>query len=76
MEGVGELERDVEVRAAAAEPVDEVLGGVARDGELVGQPDMVVVDSGDAVLVVPRDRSQDVRSVVQSLKARGLGKFE
>jgi mannose-1-phosphate guanylyltransferase len=38
---------------------------------------MVVVDSGDALLVVPRDRSQDVRAVVEALKrSRGLAKFE
>ena len=41
-----------------------------KEGELV------VVDAGDAVLVVPRDRSQDVRAVVQALKGRRLGKFE
>ena len=53
-----------------------VVVGSGRPLGLVGLRDMVVVDSGDAVLVVPRDRSQDVRAVVQSLKARGLGKFE
>jgi len=50
--------------------------GSGRPLGLVGLRDMVVVDAGDAVLVVPRDRSQDVRAVVQSLRARGLGKFE
>lgn len=53
-----------------------VVVGSGRPLGLVGLKDMVVVDSGDAVLVVPRDRSQDVRAVVQSLKARGLGRFE
>jgi mannose-1-phosphate guanylyltransferase len=38
--------------------------------------EVVVVDAGDAVLVVPKDRSQDVRSVVQALRKHGLGKFE
>ena len=33
------------------------------------------VDSGDAVLVVPRARSQDVRQVVEALKARKLDKY-
>jgi mannose-1-phosphate guanylyltransferase len=37
----------------------------------VGVRGLCVVDSGDAVLVVPRDRAQDVRRVVDELKARG-----
>jgi mannose-1-phosphate guanylyltransferase len=42
---------------------------------VVGLTDTVVVDSGDAVLVVPRGRSQDVRQVVEALKARKLEKY-
>ncbi|HTS82031.1 MAG TPA: mannose-1-phosphate guanylyltransferase [Myxococcaceae bacterium] len=53
-----------------------VVVGSGRPLGLVGLRDMVVVDAGDAVLVVPRERSQDVRAVVQSLAKRGLGKFE
>ncbi len=54
-----------------------VVVGSGRPLGLVGLKDMVVVDSGDALLVVPRDRSQDVRAVVQALKrSRGLAKFE
>ena len=37
----------------------------------VGVRGLCVVDSGDAVLVVPRERAQDVRRVVEELKARG-----
>jgi mannose-1-phosphate guanylyltransferase len=53
-----------------------VVVGSGRPLGLVGLRDMVVVDAGDAVLVVPRERSQDVRAVVQGLKGRGLSKFE
>jgi mannose-1-phosphate guanylyltransferase len=42
---------------------------------VVGLTDMVVVDSGDAVLVVPKDKSQDVRKVVEALKARKREKY-
>ncbi|MCP3102224.1 mannose-1-phosphate guanylyltransferase [Myxococcus sp. K15C18031901] len=42
---------------------------------VVGLSDVVVVDSGDAVLVVPREKSQDVRKVVEALKARKLQKY-
>ena len=30
-----------------------------------------VIDGGDALLVVPRERAQDVRAVVDALKAQG-----
>ena len=38
---------------------------------IVGVSDLVVVETDDAVLVIPRDRAQDVRAVVDALKARG-----
>lgn len=38
---------------------------------LVGVNDLVVVETGDAILVLPRNRAQDVRAVVDALKARG-----
>jgi mannose-1-phosphate guanylyltransferase len=37
---------------------------------LVGVDDLVVVDSGDALLVVPKDRAQDVREIVEALRER------
>jgi mannose-1-phosphate guanylyltransferase len=42
---------------------------------LVGVDNLVVVDAGDAILVCPRDRCQDVREVVARLDAAGLGKL-
>lgn len=47
-----------------------VLGGQERVLAVVGMKDVVVVDTGDAVLVVPKERSQDVRKVVEALQAR------
>jgi mannose-1-phosphate guanylyltransferase len=38
---------------------------------LVGVRDLVVVDTEDALLIVPRDRAQDVRAVVDALSKRG-----
>ena len=49
---------------------------LAEGGRLVatvGLRGLCVVDAGDALLVVPRDRAQDVRSVVDALKAQGRG---
>lgn len=37
----------------------------------VGLRGLCIVDAGDALLVVPKDRSQDVRAVVEALKAQG-----
>jgi mannose-1-phosphate guanylyltransferase len=37
---------------------------------LVGVDDLVVVDTEDALLVIPRSRSQDVRLIVEALKAK------
>ena len=42
---------------------------------LVGISGTIVVKSGDAILVIPRDRAQDVRKVVDALSARGLARY-
>jgi mannose-1-phosphate guanylyltransferase len=41
----------------------------------IGVNDLVVVSSGDALLVCPKDRAQDVRAVVDLLKAKGLDRY-
>jgi mannose-1-phosphate guanylyltransferase len=41
----------------------------------VGVDDLVVVKSGDALLVVHKDRAQDVRKVIDALSARGLARY-
>ena len=41
----------------------------------VGLDDIVVVKSGNAVLVIRRDAVQDVRKVVEALSARGLTRY-
>ena len=38
---------------------------------LVGVEDLVVVETDDALLIVPRGRSQDVKEIVDALKKRG-----
>lgn len=48
-----------------------VLAG-KRPLAVVGMKDVVVVDAGDALLVLPKDKSQDVRKVVDALKAKKL----
>lgn len=60
-----------------------ILGGSGNiaigDGDtliaVVGVSDLVVVKSGDAILVVPRSQAQDVRKIVETLSARGLARY-
>jgi mannose-1-phosphate guanylyltransferase len=57
------------VRATDATGV--VVPGSGRLVALVGLDDVIVVDTEDAVLVVSRERAQDVKAVVDALKADG-----
>jgi mannose-1-phosphate guanylyltransferase len=41
----------------------------------VGVSDLVVVKSGDAILVIKKDQAQDVRKVIDALSARGLARY-
>jgi mannose-1-phosphate guanylyltransferase len=41
----------------------------------VGVTDLVVVKSGDAILVIRKDQAQDVRKVIDALSARGLARY-
>jgi len=41
----------------------------------VGLSDMVVIETEDAVLVCPKDRAQDVRSIVEQLKRKGREEY-
>jgi mannose-1-phosphate guanylyltransferase len=42
---------------------------------LLGVSGLAVVDAGDAILVCPRDRAQDVRAVVAAVKRAGLDRL-
>jgi mannose-1-phosphate guanylyltransferase len=42
---------------------------------LLGVNDLVVVDSGDAILIARRSRSQDVRRVIDELERRRLTRY-
>jgi mannose-1-phosphate guanylyltransferase len=54
-------------------------GVLARGGSrlivLLGVNDLVVVDSGDAILITQRSRSQDVRRVIEELERRRLRRY-
>lgn len=41
----------------------------------IGLSDLVIVKSGDAILVVRKDQAQRVREVVEAIKTRGLSRY-
>ncbi len=49
---------------------DSVVLAGKRPVAVIGVEGLVVVDAGDAILVCPKDRAQDVRKVVEALERR------
>jgi mannose-1-phosphate guanylyltransferase len=47
--------------------------GARRLIATIGVSNLVIVDTGDVLLVCPRERSQEVRAVVEQLKQRRDG---
>jgi mannose-1-phosphate guanylyltransferase len=68
---VDKLGNVVEGEAVLIDCRDCVVLAGRRPVAVVGMNHAVVVDSGDAILVVPRDRCQNVREVVAELRRRG-----
>lgn len=71
-----ELARDEEGNASAGEVIaidarDNVLFAERGAVAVLGVEGLVVVATGDAVLVVPRGRAQEVRRIVDELERRG-----
>ncbi len=48
-----------------------VVPAGGRTVAVIGLDDVVVVDTGDALLVTTRERAQDVKKIVEALKAEG-----
>lgn len=66
----------VEGQSVLVDVADSVVLGRDRPLAVVGVKGMVVVDAGDAILVCPKERAQEVRRVVEELGRRGLGKYQ
>ena len=49
-----------------------VVGSSGRIITLLGMKDVVIVDTPDALLVTTKDHAQDVKQIVESMKAQGL----
>jgi mannose-1-phosphate guanylyltransferase len=64
--------------AGAALVIDGTGNVVISDDTLiatVGVSDLVVIKSGDAILVIRKDQAQRVREVIEALSARGLARY-
>jgi mannose-1-phosphate guanylyltransferase/mannose-6-phosphate isomerase len=58
----------VEGEAVLVDTTNSLVFGGRRLIAAIGLEDMIIVDTEDALLVVPRSRAQDVRKVVDALK--------
>jgi mannose-1-phosphate guanylyltransferase len=54
---------------------DSLIYSEGRLIATIGLENLIVVDAGDAVLVLPRDRAQEVSALVKTLQARGLSRY-
>ncbi len=76
LRGADEAGNTIGAPAVAIDASGNIL--MSDDGTLiavVGVSDLVVVKSGDAILVIRKDQAQDVRKVVDALSAQGLARY-
>jgi mannose-1-phosphate guanylyltransferase len=60
---------------AGLDTTDSLIFGTDRLIATIGLEGLIVVDAGDAILVCPMDREQDVRDMVHYLEHEGLDEF-
>jgi mannose-1-phosphate guanylyltransferase/mannose-6-phosphate isomerase len=65
----------VGARVVAIDSGDILVRGDRRLMVLVGVEDLVAVDTGDAILIARKSRSQEVRKVIDELERRGLRRY-
>ncbi|HEY6007581.1 MAG TPA: mannose-1-phosphate guanylyltransferase [Geobacteraceae bacterium] len=63
------------LETVAVDAADCLVHGGGRLVALVGVRDLVVVSTGDAVLVCHKGRAQEVKKVVEELERRGLSRY-
>ena len=74
LESIADPDGNGNVRVGRGVDIDSTNNIVYSSDRLVatlGVEDMVIVDTADATLVLPKDRAQDVRQVFEALKALG-----
>lgn len=74
----GDAAGNVHINSAASVNLDAegclVYGG-GRLSALVGVRDLIIVNTGDALMVCHKERSQDVKKVVEEIERRGLSEY-
>jgi mannose-1-phosphate guanylyltransferase len=58
-------------RVVSLDSRDNLVRGGERLVALLGVRDLIVVDTGDALLICPKDRAQDVKRVTEALEEKG-----
>jgi len=64
-----------EAHVVALASYDNLIHANGRLVALVGVNDMIVVDTNEIVLVIPKSKSQDVKKIVEHLKANGTTEY-
>lgn len=59
-------------RVRAIDTTGLIIPSAGRTIAVIGIEDVVVVDTGDALLVTTRERAQDVKRIVEALRSEGL----
>ncbi len=59
----------------AIDTANTLVFGRDRLVATIGLHDMIVIDTGDALLICPKDRAQDVKKVVEELKKQGKQQY-
>jgi mannose-1-phosphate guanylyltransferase/mannose-6-phosphate isomerase len=65
------LDNFVKGDALLIDTEDSLVWASSRTVGVIGMRDVIVVETPDAVIVLPRDRAQDVKLLVERIKARG-----
>ncbi len=71
-------EQDNVIRRAehlGVETSNTLVFGHDRLVATIGLHDMIIIDTGDAILVCPKDRAQDVKNLVDQLKQTGKQQY-
>ncbi|MGZ3654680.1 MAG: mannose-1-phosphate guanylyltransferase [Bdellovibrionota bacterium] len=58
-------------RVMAVDSLANIVDAPGKTVALLGVTDMIVVDTGDVILVAAKERAQDVKKIVERLKAEG-----
>lgn len=58
-------------RVMALDSLANIVDAPGKTVALIGVTDMIVVDTGDVILVASKDRAQEVKKIVERLRAEG-----